>query len=475
MSMQRTPLVIACASLALAAPNTLLADTIHVPGDAPTIQIAINNAASGDLILVAPGTYQESINFLGKNIIVRSEAGYDSTTIDGEDLARVVDCSSGEPDTAALEGFRIIRGYSAGSSGGGMRILNSDVTVRNCRFFLNVADAASGGGLYIENSSSLITDCLFDENTSLGGSGGGIAARNASPVIDRCTFESNLSDGGSGGNIASLGSSTPIVANCLVTGGGAPSGTGGGIANRDDCSATYVNCTIADNDNYGAANRGNSVNAYFNCIVWGNASGQIRDTDAGSATVEYSNVQGGITGTGNIDDDPDFVSSTDYRLSAGSPCIDAGDNTAVPAGITQDLDGAARFADDPDTPDTGNGDAPIVDMGAYEFGAGEGFTLASSGSCPGTMTFTASGALSNSVAFAYARGLGSQNVPPSFPCAGVTLGLDNTATLLGTAPVVGGVAEITRNVPGQGCGRVFLQALDLEPSCAPSNVILVGN
>ncbi|MFA7485892.1 MAG: PQQ-binding-like beta-propeller repeat protein, partial [Phycisphaerae bacterium] len=61
----------------------------------------------------------------------------------------------------------------------------------------------------------------------------------------------------------------------------------------------------------------------------------------------------------------------DYRLQAGSPCIDAGDNTAVPIGITTDIDGLSRFVDDPDTPDTGNRDAgdsrAYVDIGAYEF------------------------------------------------------------------------------------------------------------
>ena len=57
----------------------------------------------------------------------------------------------------------------------------------------------------------------------------------------------------------------------------------------------------------------------------------------------------------------------DLHLSAGSPCIDAGDNTAVPTGIVTDLDGNARFRDDPSVPDTGVGPAPVVDMGAYEF------------------------------------------------------------------------------------------------------------
>ncbi|MDY7109555.1 MAG: choice-of-anchor Q domain-containing protein [Planctomycetota bacterium] len=57
----------------------------------------------------------------------------------------------------------------------------------------------------------------------------------------------------------------------------------------------------------------------------------------------------------------------DYRLAPGSPCIDAGDNMAVPEGVDTDLDGNPRFVDDPATEDTGNGEPPIVDMGAYEF------------------------------------------------------------------------------------------------------------
>ena len=96
--------------------------------------------------------------------------------------------------------------------------------------------------------------------------------------------------------------------------------------------------------------------------------------------MSYSNIEGGqegiggsalTWGDGNIDFDPLFVDpfGNDYRLLSGSPSIDAGDNTAVPADIVTDLDGNPRFADDPDTPDTGNPDGinPIVDMGAYEF------------------------------------------------------------------------------------------------------------
>jgi hypothetical protein len=63
-------------------------------------------------------------------------------------------------------------------------------------------------------------------------------------------------------------------------------------------------------------------------------------------------------------DDDDFG---DLRLTGGSPAIDAGDNAAPGlSGITTDLAGNPRFIDVPAAPDTGNGTAPIVDMGAYE-------------------------------------------------------------------------------------------------------------
>ena len=76
------------------------ADTIFVdddncpgPGDGSeldpfcSIQTAIDAAVSGvDEVEVAPGTYFETINFLGKAITVRSSDGFSSTTIDGQGL-----------------------------------------------------------------------------------------------------------------------------------------------------------------------------------------------------------------------------------------------------------------------------------------------------------------------------------------------------------------------------------------------------
>jgi len=111
-----------------------------------------------------------------------------------------------------------------------------------------------------------------------------------------------------------------------------------------------------------------------NTITWGNNPDQIVDEAGATTTVNYSDVQDGWPGTGNIDADPLFVDPAggDLHLLPGSPCIDAGNNTAVPPGITTDLDGNPRFVDDPVTPDCPQapgtcGDPPVVDMGAYEF------------------------------------------------------------------------------------------------------------
>ena len=50
----------------------IMADTIYVPDEQPTIQEAINVSSDGDSILVNPGFYPESINFEGKAILVSS-------------------------------------------------------------------------------------------------------------------------------------------------------------------------------------------------------------------------------------------------------------------------------------------------------------------------------------------------------------------------------------------------------------------
>jgi len=82
-------------------------NTIHVPGDQPTIQAAITAAANGDTVLVAPGSYKENIDFRGKAITVTSSAGPASTTIDGGQNGVVVTFQTNETRSSTLNGFTI--------------------------------------------------------------------------------------------------------------------------------------------------------------------------------------------------------------------------------------------------------------------------------------------------------------------------------------------------------------------------------
>ena len=128
-----------------------------------------------------------------------------------------------------------------------------------------------------------------------------------------------------------------------------------------------TNCTL--NGNAASVNGGALYNAISspmtlaNCIVWGNGTSALY----GSPTATYSCIEGALwPGIGNINADPRFAAAGDAHLLSTSPCIDAGNNGAVPAGVSTDLDGRPRFVDVPGIPDSGNGTPPIVDMGAYE-------------------------------------------------------------------------------------------------------------
>jgi hypothetical protein len=149
---------------------------------------------------------------------------------------------------------------------------------------------------------------------------------------------------------------------------------GGGLYIRGD--ATLAHATIDGNT---AECRGDNalVEAAGSLAL---ANSVLRGDYEGAVTAEYSNVEGGLPGAGNIDAAPIYQPGS-YRLASGSPGVDAGSVGLIPADaldidgdgdtsepLPLDLDGLARRADDPATPDTGSGPAPLPDMGAYELG-----------------------------------------------------------------------------------------------------------
>lgn len=136
--------------------NALQAQTtIRVPVDQPTIQAGINAARNGDTVLVAPGTYYENIDFLGKGITVTSGAktfaDAASVILNAVSSGPVVSFLTGEPASAVLNGFTVQGGYLLGVSGyaAGIAISGSSPTVSN-----NVIQKNIGCGIIVGNGAS---------------------------------------------------------------------------------------------------------------------------------------------------------------------------------------------------------------------------------------------------------------------------------------------------------------------------------
>lgn len=215
--------------------------TIHVPGDRPTIQSAIDAASDGDLILVSPGVYPENVSFLGKAVRVEAVGGPASTTIDGGGRASTVSFVSGEGPGSELIGFTVRGG--AGDPvlghGGGILCTGTAPTVRGCVIRDN--EAQRGAGVYLESSPALLEDCVVRDNEAdegqPGAKGGGVYMDDAGAVLRRCTLSQNLAY--FGGGVWGIGT----LEACVVTGNSAT--YGGGIYTSG--ALTAEDCTISGN------------------------------------------------------------------------------------------------------------------------------------------------------------------------------------------------------------------------------------
>jgi len=225
-----------------------------------------------------------------------------------------------------------------------------------------------------DSGTATFTNCVLSGNTATGGMGsdetrggaayGGAISSTGTLVVTNCSVAANTATG--------LGEPVPPF------GGG--EGLGGGISSSGRAAVTVSNCILWANRH--DAGTDEAAQVYY---------------DRTPPSVVYSCIQGlsVFAGDGNVDADPWFVRDPDdggdgwgvgsnddfgdVRLLPSSPCLDAGDNAAVPPDTADldgdadtaeptplDLAGDARFHDDPATADTGIGTPPIVDMGAYE-------------------------------------------------------------------------------------------------------------
>ncbi len=248
-----TPLIalVTCLTLAIAA--TSPAEIIHVPGDQPTIQLAIGRAADGDTVLIAPDTYHEAIDFLGKSIVVGSRyvttgdpACVDSTIIDGGGaLGPLVTFGSGEDSLAVLAGVTVQHGDAL--NGGGVLCEWSSPRITACVLKSNKADH-EGGGLYGWHSDFIVEGCRFESNVSDAGSGGGLGCRYGAPRIVESAFFDNTAQNTGGGIFCEH--SSPVIRDNVIEENEGTSTYAGGIMSRN-CDAVIVGNVISHNHTYG--------------------------------------------------------------------------------------------------------------------------------------------------------------------------------------------------------------------------------
>lgn len=363
---------------------------------ATAIQPAIDAAASGDEILVAPGTY-----LLGGSAVVmppEKTLSLQST----QSRAAVIDAlgmSAGllvYGTNCLVAGFTVRNGAN-GSYGGGIEVMRGS-TVRDCLVVGN-RSAAGGGGIEVYGYAT-VADCTIQSNAANFVGGGVLLYNGTTGIVRNCRIADNVvtgSYGGGGGVYIQFGG---IVSNCWIANNSvaATNGEGGGVYMHTQGtgqtgtvvnSVVYgnwagnqgggiysvgpigtlqpvINCTIVSN---AAGGDGGGVSAYttrfINDIIYFNSAPTNANLNANDSA--HSCIISNCCTTSNyfwpnITNAPAFVDAGagDFRLATASYCIDAGTTNGAPR---TDIEGNPRPR---------QGKAGVLstncDMGAYEYG-----------------------------------------------------------------------------------------------------------
>ncbi len=340
---------------------------------ATDIQTAVNAASTGDVIWVTNGIYKLTVEIvINKPLTLQSVNGPSETIIDAQWFCRCLHVNENENVTVVIDGFTMQNGFvdesddpSVGGAIFGVSSLDIPSVLTNCVILNNTA-WGDGGGVF---GQFRLNNCIVRGNCSLFGSGGGLYLRyyqvSSSSVAD-CIIEDNAAFNGDGGGLSSSG----IASNSVFRGNTARNG--GGMARGGDA----FGCLFVKNAASESGGGLSSCRAY-NCTITGNSAeysgGMYSDGYYGEArnSIVYYNTPNDIGSEvpvlyscsptlshgvlGNITNAPAFAARDleNYRLSAGSLCIDAGINAYAPRPM--DLDGNPRIYNS------------RVDMGAYEY------------------------------------------------------------------------------------------------------------
>ncbi|MCC6907314.1 MAG: right-handed parallel beta-helix repeat-containing protein [Phycisphaerales bacterium] len=399
--------------------------------------------------------------------IIENEASLGGGLYLGSDYSR----------TLSLDDVEVARN-NARADGGGIYYSSSNssnATLQRVRLVNNHAER-DGGGAYA--TAGQWDWCTIQGNTAARHGGGAYVAPEAFLTYPWHFAQSTMSGNRAGADGGALYSNSDLsLSECLIFGNSSIGRGGGAFVKELDGLYHTKRSTIVDNA-AGSGAGGIHIESAdeirenpFSMVIWRNSPTSVVD-QSGLLQFARSNIEGGWFGVGNIDADPRFVDpgAGDYRLSGGSPCIDAGDNRSIYTEV--DLSGQPRRVNDAGMPDAGYGLGALADMGCYEFqGTSSGFIavhprpgvagrenqLQAAGATPGNVVY-----------FVYGFAAGSTGVPG---CPGVNVEIANPRIAAQAAADGSGYASAIISISSAAAGRgIVLQAVD-QDACGVSNVV----
>jgi hypothetical protein len=341
------------------------------------IQTALNAATNNDTIYLAGHTFGITTQLVWTTSYVTVRGGYAATNAEDKPgtnnpalwptVIRPANATNrilyiNAVTNGTVEGVTLTGG-TASDYGGAVRIANSPgILFSGCIVSNNTAtgNAAGGGAFYASSSGLTLSNCLMKGNSSCaifsngGGNGGAIWSDGTLTLRDTCvldnrTFTTAVNADRRGAGVYFAGTAA-YFKSALIAGNDSEANAGDGIYLAGG-TMRLENCTVADNGGQGL-NRAGGTLAATNCIIWGNGDDLVN-----GATVSYCAIQtadtfwtNGVNGCTSGDPLLEYG----YYLGAGSPCVDAGTNTAAFWGLS----GGTTRTD-------GSGDAGTVDMGYH--------------------------------------------------------------------------------------------------------------
>ncbi|MBC7821141.1 MAG: CSLREA domain-containing protein, partial [Planctomycetaceae bacterium] len=364
---------------------------------ADTIQFAPSLTASG------PAT----ITLIGPRLLIKSDMtivgpGEDKLTIDGNNLTRIftVDDGSSAKANVLISGLTMANGAEASDAAGA--ILNREALTLISTTIRNSSSQSNGSAIRSEQGPLTISQSTIRDNSGGRGAisvfqgtltvtqstisgnssrtyGAGIDIVLATTIIEQCTIVGNSAQWKGGGILNDAGNVT--VSQSTIVGNFAADG-GGGIYTFGGSNLTLHNSILIQNTTVGGQANDLAVSGGQLASAKNNLIGDPL-TAAGVTNGVNGNIVGADNGSGGRRRlDPITVLNTTLgnnggpvktlALVDGSPAIDVGNNSLIPADrFDRDGDGNATEADPFDQ--RGSGFSRVlnstVDLGAVEFGS----------------------------------------------------------------------------------------------------------